>query len=382
MESVWFFIKDNLGESSLRFANIPLEKIILIAFIITIFQLLRQFFSGVIINYIETYTSQTETDIDDELVEIIKEPLSWLIFIAGLWFCNSIAAEYLNSKLDKTITGLISLFAVAAIAWIIFRAAPLLGKVLGDLALETDTELDDLIVPYLPKLFQTVAILIVVLKGGEVVLGASASALIGLLGGTGITLGLLLKDIVYDWFCTIVIYSDKLYFTGDLVTVAGIEGMAKIKDIGLRSTTIVIPSRNTIKKIPNSKMITGILENWSHNSRKEKYIAIPITLKIDDISANQTISICKQLQGISQTISTLSEECKVRLSGIEQNARIIQVQALVKTNDIGIYNAAKEQFYLEVLKIMEKENLELFSSTPIALLPSPTDRQLEQLEQV
>lgn len=370
MESVWSFIS-NLSESQPRVANIPLEKIILIAIIITIFQSLRQFFSKVLINYIETYTSQTDTEIDDELVEIIKEPLSWLIFVAGLWISNSIVAEYFNSKIEKSVSGLISLLAVSAIAWIIFKAAPLLGNVLGNLALETDTELDDLIVPYLPKLFQTIAILIIVLKGGEVVLGASASALIGLLGGTGITLGLLLKDIVYDWFCTIVIYSDRLYFTNDIVVVQGIEGMGKIQDVGLRSTTIYIPSRSTIKKIPNSKMITGIVENWSQKYRQEGVLGIPLVLKIDDLTVEQTISINKQLKQIPQFIDSLTGDCKVFFSEIEQNARIIKIQAFVKTNDLGVYNAAKELFYLQVLKIMEAEQLEFSATASVALLPTP-----------
>lgn len=376
MENLWHFISDNLGETQPRLANIPIEKIILIAIIITFFQSLKQFFSTVIIKYIETYTSQTDTDIDDRLVEIIKEPLSWLIFIAGLWICNSIVAEYLNAKLNKSISGLISLSAVIAIACIIFQAAPLLGKILGDLALETETELDDLIFPYLPKLFQTIAILIIVLKGAEVILGASASALIGLLGGTGITLGLLFKDIVYDWFCTIVIYSDRLYLTDDLVMVQGIEGMAKIQDIGLRSTTITIPSKSTVKKIPNSKMITGVVENWSQKFRKESLLSIPLTLKIDDLTVAQTLSICEGLKEIPNSIDALAEKCKVNFSEIEQNARIIKIQAFVKTNDLGVYNAAKEQFNLEILKIMEREGLELFSSTPIAILPTPDNKNI------
>ena len=367
MESVWHFVS-NLGESGPKLANIPLDKIVLIALIITIFQSFRQFFSKVIINYIEGYTGETETDIDDELVEIIKQPLSWLIFITGLWLANSIIAKYLNDGIEQSFSGLISLSAVGAIAWIIFKAAPLLGKILGDLALETDTELDDLIVPYLPKLFQTIAVLIVILKGGEVILGASAGALIGLLGGTGITLGLLLKDIVYDWFCTIVIYSDGLYLTDDIVVVQGVDALAKIQDIGLRSTTIAVPSRSTIKKIPNSKMITGIVENWSQTHRKEGLLSIPLTLKIDDLTVNQTQSINQELKHIPQVIDSLAPDCKVFFSAIDQNARVIKIQAFVKTNDIGIYNAAREKFHLEILRIMDKHQLEFFATTPIALL--------------
>jgi hypothetical protein len=57
MEQVFNFLKNILLESDFRLANIPPSKILVFAIIITIFQLLKQFFSGVIISYIETYTS-------------------------------------------------------------------------------------------------------------------------------------------------------------------------------------------------------------------------------------------------------------------------------------------------------------------------------------
>lgn len=354
----------------LSVADIPFFKVALAIVVITLAQILRKLFSSIIIKSLEDATSQTETEVDDELIAIIKQPLNWLIVVGGVWIAKLILISELNPSINEAIDNLVGLIATAIVAWIIFRASPLLGKVLGDLALNTETELDDIIVPYIPKLFQTLAVAIVILKAGEVLLGASAGALIGLVGGTGITLGLLLKDIVYDWFCTVIIFSDRIYRVGDLLKVQGIDKLVQVKSIGIRSTTLCNLSQNTLTKLPNSKLITGIVENWSQNPDSEDLLGIDITLQIDDISAEQTDRICESIRAFPQEIDLLSDRFTVWFSGINQNARVIKIQAFAKTNDLKIHSTTWNDINLKILKLMEREQIELFSSTPIAILPT------------
>ena len=375
MSSLVNFLGVSWSNSEAIVADVPVIKIFLVIVVVTLAQILRKLFSAIIIGYLEKLTSQTETELDDELIAILKQPLNFLIVVIGVWLAKFIVASELNSSVNETIDSLVSLIAIATGAWIIFRASPLLGKVLGNLALETETELDDLIVPYLPKLFQTLAIAIVVLKAGEVLLGASAGALVGLIGGTGITLGLLLKDIVYDWFCTVIIFSDRLYRIDDILKIQGIDKLVQVKNIGVRSTTLCVLSQNTLTKIPNSKMITGIVENWSQNPNEEELLGIDITLQIDDIPAVQTDRICNNISRFPDEIEHLSDRFTVWFSGINQNARIIKIQAFAQVNNLKSYRAIVNQINLNILKIMEQEEIELFSSTPIAILPS-----VEQLE--
>jgi MscS family membrane protein len=95
-------------------------------------------------------------------------------------------------------------------------------------------------------------------------LGASAGALIGMLGGAGVAIGLLLKDPIYDLCCTIIIYVDNLFRPGDRVTMPGVEGIIKVEYVRLRSRTLRILSRNTIQKVSNYKMINGVLKMGSN----------------------------------------------------------------------------------------------------------------------
>jgi MscS family membrane protein len=350
-------------------ANLPLLKIILVILVITLAQLCRKLFTAIIIKYLEDLTSQTATELDDELIAILKQPLNWLIIITGIGLAKLIIATELNPAVSEGIDNLINLSAIALVAWIIFRASPLLGEVLGDLALETETELDDLIVPYLPKLFQTLAIAIVIIKAGEVLLGASAGALIGLVGGTGITLGLLLKDIVYDWFCTIIIFSDRLYRLDDILKVQGIDQLVQVKNIGIRSTTLCVLSQHTLTKIPNSKMITGIVENWSQNPDDRELLGIEITLEIDDLTSVQTERICNTLRRFPQEIDHLSDRFTVWFNGINQNARMIDIQAFAEADNLKTYRAILSEINLSILRVMEQEGIELFTYTSVTISP-------------
>jgi MscS family membrane protein len=349
-------IKETLLDSNITIADIPLTKIVLVVTILTLTQLLRGWFFSIAIKRIKLLTSGTETTLDDELVEILEQPLGWLIFLAGLWIVQVILAENLKPQVSEMLAKILSLSAIVAVAYIVYRASPLLGEILRKLTLNTKTELDDLLVPYVPRLFQTVALAVVVLKASELLLGASASALIGLLGGAGITFGLLLKDIIYDWFCTIIIYTDNLYRPGDWVIVEGIDGSVQVLEVGIRTTKLRLAKWDSIKKIPNSKMITGILENWSQNPGSEESFGINLTLQIDSISAEKTAIICEAVQKLPSSIDSLYERCFVWLDRLEENARIINIRAF--NNNLDLYFNACHELNLAILALLEKEGID------------------------
>jgi len=355
MEIIWKQIKEKLLDSHITVAHIPLTKIVLVLTIITLTQLLRGLFFSIAIKRIKLLTSGTETTLDDELVEVLEQPSGWLIFIAGLWIVQVILAENLKPQVSEMLAKILSLSAIVAVAYIVYRASPLLGEILRKLTLNTKTELDDLLVPYVPRLFQTVALAVVVLKASELLLGASASAIVGLLGGAGITFGLLLKDIIYDWFCTIIIYTDNLYRPGDWVIVEGIDGSVQVLEIGIRTTKLRLAKWDSIKKIPNSKMITGMVENWSQNPGSEQSFGINLILKIDGISAEKTAIVCESLRELPKSINSLHDQGLIWLDRLEQNARVINIR--VFSNNLNFYEKGCEQLNIDILSLLEKEGI-------------------------
>lgn len=350
MEAIWNALKN------LDYSGIPIGKIVTAIIILTVTQALRRFVVAAIVKTIERFTRKTKSDLDDELVQILKPSLSWLILIAGLWLVKGILAQELGSQLSETIGGTLNLVAVFIVAYAVYRAASILGQIIANLVLHTDTDLDDLLRPLMPKIFQSAAVVVITIKVSEIFLGQSAGALVGLLGGAGITIGLLLKDIVYDWFCTIIIYSDSLYREGDWVSVVGLQGFVQVLKIGFRTTTLHVYQWGSIVKMPNSKMITGIVENWSQNPGDELKWGISLTLKIDNISAKQTARICDAIREMPSSINGFSKEIIVRFSKIEENARVINIVAFV--NDENLYFDAEKNLNLAILELLEQEGID------------------------
>jgi MscS family membrane protein len=150
------------GDISIVHIPIPLFKIVLSVIVLTLTLALKQVFSEAIVRRIERLTSETQITFDDELVvEIIKQPLNWLIAIGGLWIVQLILAENFSPQFNEKVEGIFRFGAIATFAFIVYRAPPVLGEVLKQWALKSETELDDLLVPYLPKLFQVLAIAII-----------------------------------------------------------------------------------------------------------------------------------------------------------------------------------------------------------------------------
>ena len=341
---------------SINLPGIPIAKIAITFIILILTQVLRRFIVGVIIKSIKRFTSRTRSSLDDQFIEVIEPSLNWLIQISGFWLVKEIFAAELGSELTETIGKILNVVAIFIVAYVVYRGSSILGQLLSNIVLRSNSELDELLRPLMPKVFQSVAIILLGIKVSEVFLGQSAGALVGLLGGAGITFGLLLKDIVYDWFCTLVIYSDNLYREGDWISVSGINGFVQVMNVGFRSTTLHITKWGSIIKMPNSQMITGIVENWSQNPGKELKWGLNLTLKIDGISARQTSIIYNAIKELPNSVIGLSPSFRVRFSRIERNARVIEIRGFV--NDTNLYYDVEKGLNLAILEILEKEGID------------------------
>ena len=144
--------------------DIPIFKITL-AFVILVFtQFLRKLISNVIVGFVEHLTAKTETTVDDELIAIVKPALNLVVLVFGFWLAQAVLAEEIGPQLSTNIDKIINFIIVVIIGYVFFRAASLLGRWLANTVLKTDTELDELLRPFMPKIFQAIAVMVVIIK--------------------------------------------------------------------------------------------------------------------------------------------------------------------------------------------------------------------------
>ncbi|MFT7503755.1 MAG: MscS family membrane protein [Gammaproteobacteria bacterium] len=150
-----------------------------------------------------------------------------------------------------------TLAAAAAIILVAYRVIDILVDVLTRRAGETETMLDDSLVPLLRtsmRLFVAVVGILFLLQNLDV----NVSSLIAGLGLGGLAFALAAQDTVRNLLGGITIFADKPFEVGDWVVVDGIEGT--VEAVGFRSTR-VRTFYNSLVSVPNGNLMNAGIDN-------------------------------------------------------------------------------------------------------------------------
>lgn len=102
--------------------------------------------------------------------------------------------------------------------------------------------------------------------------GIDLTALNVLAGGLGLGVGFGLQNIASNVVSGLILLAGRPIKVGDRIEVAGVEGDVIV--IGARATT-VLTNDNIAIIVPNSKFVSEIVVNWSHNDRRVRF-KIPV----------------------------------------------------------------------------------------------------------
>jgi len=345
--------------------NIPFYQVLIAALIVVFAALLRRIFSHWILNYMRRVSSKTKTPLDDTLLEILNPPLSYLILLLGFEIARwVIELENLNPALNRRFEELLQFAFVILVCWIIYRSADVFTLYLERISRRTQTELDDLLAPYLRKVIKLAVIIIVAMKAAEIFLGMTAAALFGLLGGMGLTLGLVFKDIIANWFGCAVIYIDNLFREGDWVQLdKGDVIDADVEEIGIRSTKF----RNfdkTVSIVPNAVIANAVVKNWSRMYKRR----VSYNFTIDGISSRMLEEVLDGLREILKSDDEVHQEFHmVNFREISGNARVIRIYYFTKTTAWKEHERVREKINLKVLQLFETLKVDRLAYTIVDL---------------
>jgi len=119
----------------------------------------NRLFVLVILGAVQRLTQKTKTTLDDELLEILRRPIGWLIILAGVWGAYLVLLEHLGPQLRAALPRGISLGVLLVLTLIAYRASAVPSRLLDGLAKRTSTRIDDLILPYVAVFIRAVIIL-------------------------------------------------------------------------------------------------------------------------------------------------------------------------------------------------------------------------------
>jgi len=358
MEKVVEFFK------SVTVLDIPLVTLTIALLVIIISLILRKLFSHLVVNYFSRLAQKTETRLDEILLNLIEGPLRLVVVGIGFYIARLILYDHFSERLNKVFDKGFQLFFLVVICWLIYRGADVIVQYLQRLASKTPTELDDLLLPYLRRVIRIVLIILIIIKIAEIILGMSAAALLGLLGGMGLTLGLVFKDIIANWFGCAVIYADNLFREGDWIMLNdGKVVDADVEEIGLRSTKF----RNfdkTVSVVPNAMLAQGVVKNWSRMfKRRVKY-----SFSIDGIGPDRLTNILGGIRNILSNDEDVHQEFHmVNFREMEGNSRIIRLYYFTKTLAWKEHEQVRENINIKILKLFEQHHIDKLAYTIVDL---------------
>ncbi len=356
-------------------------KIIVSILVIVVFASLRKTFSYVLYFFLVKVIYRNKdfdaNAIKNIFVEKIKKPIGYLLVIYAVSICISIA--FYPSPVPLKMSNLFYIIYAIFITWTLLVVLDSYGVVFISKFAEKSgkREIINLAVKILYFVVIIIAILFVLSH-----LGFNISAIIASLGIGGLAVALAAKDIIANFFASVLLLFDDSFNQGDWIKVAGIEG--NVVETGLRKTSIRTFD-NSLVFLPNSAIMAANIENLSRRQmgrRMKSYIGVTY-----DASATQLEACVKDLKEFVNTCPLIAHQddgalkygdyktkyrqnlvsiddlegykkaSYVTLSDFGESSINIELDFYIKAISGKDFREARHQILLEVMRIVEKNGL-------------------------
>lgn len=217
--------------------------------------------TNIITRVLSVAVTKTSSTLDDNLLNAIRNPLSWAVFFIILKLLAS-------HSLSLYLTIAISL----SVIWGTYKISDVFAQSLINYTQHKSDTLNTQIISIIHKISRT---LILVLGALFIIqtMGHNVMSILAGLGLGGLAFALAAKDTCANLFGSINILIDQPFKIGDYIRVNQTEGT--VEDVGLRSTRIRTFYDSQIS-IPNAEIANSIIDN---NGRR-KYRRIKTTLGV------------------------------------------------------------------------------------------------------
>jgi MscS family membrane protein len=250
---------------------------------------------------LKTYAKTTDNDLDLIFVDMIEEPLSLAITLFGLWFAMDMLS--ISEGVKKFLDSIFYFVVIFNIAWFATRLFDaLMEKYVVPKVKDTETDLDDILLPIIRKLV-TIAIWAITIVIGIDNAGYNVTTMITGLGIGGLVFALAAKDAVSNLFGGFIIFSDKPFNINERIIINGYEGY--VREIGLRSTKLETLDGRLVT-VPNSKVTDNAVLNISRERGRKTKFYLGLTYDTQPKEIQQAKDILKKIldekEGISDVV--------------------------------------------------------------------------------
>lgn len=332
------------------------------------FLLFKTFFRKTILKVLENLSKKTITDIDDEIVRVLKKPVDLLFIIVGFKIASSFLdlPASLSSYFQVSVQSLLTF----TFFWIAFRIlspissimvkshTKLRGKELGK-------DLANLITKALQVIIFALGFITILQEWGYNITGFLAS-----LGLMGMAIALAAKDTVANLFGSLVIFSDKPFRIGDWIKTPDVEGV--VEQVGIRSTKVRTFAQ-AIVSVPNATLANSSILNWSRMGKRRIKTTLGLTYSTNNEQMQNIVKDIKKMLKEDEDIH--QDTIYIYFTEFEASSLSIFCYFFTKSTVWAEFMRVKEKINFKMIQIVERNKASFaFPSTSIYL-----EKQNEEL---
>lgn len=321
----------------------------LYSFLCILGSFMLKWFLSLVLWRLESAAKKTRTGLDDLVLSSLSQPLGWACVLAGIYFATTflpLPAEPVDVR--RFVNAFLKSASIALTIWFLVLIVDGLMDRWAARAAETDTRLDDQLVPILRGSTKTFLIIIGVVLFLQN-MGYSVSSLLAGLGLGGMAIALASKDVLANLFGSVVIFVDKPFQVGDWIEMGDVEGT--VEEVNIRVTRIRTFA-NSLITVPNSSFTTTSINNWSRMRKRRIMMTIGVTY---DTPAEKLEAAVQSIRDIiTEDDNILNDFFLVTFNEFGPSSLNILVYCFTATTVWGDYLQAKQDFMLKVMREFEK----------------------------
>ena len=323
-------------------------------FLIVLVALSLGFFLNRLIDKLELQAATSKSIWDDALIEACRRPAIWLIWILGVNFAASIAAQKMDSPLQGLIDPINRLALIFLGSLFVVRFIKRAERNL----LHPDymsKPIDETTVRAVGKLLRATVIITAVLIGMQL-FGYSISGLLAFGGIGGIAMGFAAKDLLANFFGGLMIYLDRPFSVGEWIRSPDQEIEGTVEDIGWRLTRIRTFDMRPLY-IPNAVFANISVENPSRMSNRR--INETLGIRYEDIHSMDSIVAAVTAMLLAHPDIDAKQTMIVNFNKFNASSVDFIVYTFTKTTDWIDFHKIKQDVLLRVASIVADHDAEI-----------------------
>jgi len=330
------------------FFGVTVGEMAIAAIVLFIFILMRKFFARTVISRLKRWANLTETDVDDQIIKALQQPLMFLFFILGLSF----AVQWLplGAHVEEILVRIIKSLIAFTIFWTGFRLVDPISvffdRLLVRLAGPVAHEVKNYLLKFL-KIFLVGSGLVAVLAQW----GIDPWPYFAGIGVLSLPFAFAAKDTVSNLFGGVkLILIDRVFKVGDWIEAPAI-GHGTVEEITL-STVKIRKFSKAIQTVPNGVLAAAPITNWTRMTNRRVKMDVGL---VYSTTAEQYEQILEGFRNFIAEDDRVDHSVTEMVHMVAFNASSVDINLyyFTKTTDWVTWRDIIEEHMLAFIKIVE-----------------------------